>query len=206
MGRGDDRERNKADVMKDRNYKAFRAGASGGGTERERPDVIAGRVDIGRLIGSEVKARDPPVYITKKELTDLFIFCGTFGAEPWFDFFFTHNREYDHSFVSLTPAEVMTLEGTDGETEKSFRVREDLAKEVGHHREEFTSSRADQLFEQGVDQGHHVSLQVANAIPVEELEQAKEEGTYRERGVLREIVLGQRTPQDLLSTTRKRRS
>lgn len=190
MGRGDDRERNKADVMKDRGYKAFRAGASGGGTERERPDVIAGRADIGRLIGSEVKARDPPVYITKKELTDLLIFCGDFGAEPWFDFWWPYNSEYDHSFVSLTPAEVMTLEGTDGETEKSFRVREDLAKEVGHHREEFTSPRVDQSFEQGVDRGHQVSLDVANTIPVRELEELKEDRTYRERGVLREILFG----------------
>lgn len=189
MGRGTDRERNKADVMKDRGYKAFRAGASGGGTERERPDVIAGRADLVRLIGSEVKAREPPVYISKQELTDLMIFCGRFGAEPWFDFWWPYNTEYDHSFVSLTPAEVMDLEGADGETKKAFRVKEEIAKEHGHHREEFTESRSAQDFSHEIDRGHNASLEVAKAIPVERLESVKEDGVYEEEGILRDILI-----------------
>jgi Holliday junction resolvase len=135
-----------------------------------------------------VKAREPPVYISKKELTELLIFCGNFGAEPWFDFWWPYNSDYDNSFVSLTPVEVMTLEGADGETEKSFRVKEEIAKEVGHHRDEFTVPRSEQRFEQGSDQGYSSSLEVANSIPVGRLEELKESGRYREQGVLRELL------------------
>jgi Holliday junction resolvase len=136
-----------------------------------------------------VKAREPPVYISKQELTDLLIFCANFGAEPWFDFWWPYNSEYDHSFVSLTPAEVMDLEGADGETKKAFRVKEEIAKEHGHHREEFTESRSAQDFSYEIDRGHSVSIGVARAIPVEKLEQVKEDDAYEEEGVMRDILL-----------------
>ena len=161
MPKGTDRERNLVDVLEDRKYRAFRAGASGGGTGKDRPDVIAGRDDIGRLLGIEAKAVEGNVYLRKSEFVQLLLFCEGpdglnilpddlvseytyeddfekegFGCEPWFAFWWAYNSEYDHSFVFLRPDQILNKMG-DNETKKSYRVDKDRALEIGYHREEF---------------------------------------------------------------------
>lgn len=74
-------ERELIGILEDNGFACLRAPASGAGTERELPDVIAGDGDVFFVF--EVKRWDNKDYgyLSKKEFGDLEFFAESFGAK-----------------------------------------------------------------------------------------------------------------------------
>lgn len=83
MGRGSKKERELANRLEDEyGYRTLRAPSSGGGTQRDRPDVIAGK--NGRVLVFELKTSGgDPVYVGKDEVKSLMDYAAGFGAEAY---------------------------------------------------------------------------------------------------------------------------
>jgi len=83
MGKGSDGEREVVNRLEDAmGWRALRAPGSGGGTDRERPDVLAGR--DGRVVMFEVKTSSgKPVYVGKDEAEALIQYAADFGAAAY---------------------------------------------------------------------------------------------------------------------------
>lgn len=83
-------ERELISILENRGYVCLRAPASGAGTERELPDVIAG--DGSHFIVFEVKrfGSDDYDYISKSEIEDLKYYADNFGAEYYIAVRFDH--------------------------------------------------------------------------------------------------------------------
>lgn len=83
-------ERELVNLLESNGYAAIRCPASGGGTKKNRPDVLAGN---GRNIYAfEVKSSNGDViYIHPKQIKELYDFADKFGALPWVCVRFTHN-------------------------------------------------------------------------------------------------------------------
>lgn len=88
---GSSRERELIEELGARGFAAMRAPASGSSTERELPDVLAGRPiavteDVwaaSELLAIEAKYRsNSPEYFSRDELTDLQTVAARFGAKP----------------------------------------------------------------------------------------------------------------------------
>jgi len=82
MGNGDAAEREVVNRLEDEmDWRALRAPSSGSATERERPDVLAGR--DGRTVVFEVKkSSGDPIYVTHEEIQALREYGEDFGADP----------------------------------------------------------------------------------------------------------------------------
>ncbi len=81
MGKGDRRERELVNILYDHEFAVMRAPSSGGGTQRELPDVLAGNGTDFYAI--EAKSSDGrPIYIDKEEVDGLNFFSNNFGAKP----------------------------------------------------------------------------------------------------------------------------
>lgn len=82
MGNGDASEREVVNRLEDEmDWRALRAPSSGSATERERPDVLAGR--NGRTVVFEVKkSSGDPIYIGHEEVEALREYGEDFGCDP----------------------------------------------------------------------------------------------------------------------------
>lgn len=79
--KGDRRERELVNALDDRGWVVMRAPASGGATDRELPDVLAGDGDEFYATEAKSSAGDP-IYYDQEEVHDLGTFSDGFGAEP----------------------------------------------------------------------------------------------------------------------------
>jgi Holliday junction resolvase len=78
--KGDRRERELVGELDQRGFAVIRVPASGSGTERELPDLLAG--DGGRFYAIEAKASgDDYIYLDREEVAALRHFASKFGAE-----------------------------------------------------------------------------------------------------------------------------
>lgn len=92
--KGDRNERNLVDGLLDYDIGAIRIPASGGGTDRDLPDVLAGRaaqlsatVEIptatSKVWAFEAKSSSgDPIYVDGSEVEDLYRFAALWNAEP----------------------------------------------------------------------------------------------------------------------------
>jgi len=79
--KGDRRERELVNRLDDAGFAVMRAPASGGATQRELPDVLAGNGDAFYAIEAKSSAGDP-IYLTGEEVQALVYFAQNFGAKP----------------------------------------------------------------------------------------------------------------------------
>lgn len=82
MGNGDTTEREVVNRLEDEmGWRCLRAPSSGAGTDRARPDVLAGRG--GRTVVFEVKkSSGDPIYINHSEVDALRAYGRDFGVDP----------------------------------------------------------------------------------------------------------------------------
>ena len=74
-------EREFLNVLADEGWGVLRAPASGSGTTRSLPDVLAGR--DGELFAFELKSSsDEAIYLDGEEIEELEAFCRIFGGRP----------------------------------------------------------------------------------------------------------------------------
>ncbi len=79
--KGDRRERELVNLFDDDGFAVMRAPASGGGTDRELPDILVG--DGNLFYSIEAKSSSgQPIYVKQKEIEDLNYFSSKFGCEP----------------------------------------------------------------------------------------------------------------------------
>lgn len=79
--KGDRRERELVNLLDDAGFAVIRSPASGSGTGRAQPDLLAG--DGSRFFAIEVKSSSgDPIYIAGEELEALLYFSRNFGARP----------------------------------------------------------------------------------------------------------------------------
>lgn len=79
--KGDRRERELVNLLDDAGFAVIRSPASGSGTVRAQPDLLAG--DGTRFFAIEVKSSSgDPIYIDGEELEALLYFSRNFGARP----------------------------------------------------------------------------------------------------------------------------
>lgn len=79
--KGDNRERELVNMLDDDDFAIMRAPASGGGTQRELPDVLAGNARDFYAIEAK-SSSDNPIYVSLREIADLIYFALKFGAKP----------------------------------------------------------------------------------------------------------------------------
>ena len=79
--KGDRRERELVNRLDDTGFAVMRAPASGGATQRELPDVLAGNGNVFYAIEAKSSAGDP-IYLTGEEVEALVYFSQNFGAKP----------------------------------------------------------------------------------------------------------------------------
>jgi Holliday junction resolvase - archaeal type len=85
---GADVERRLANALDELGYGVMRAPASGGGTTRDMPDVLAGKADA-RPLAIELKStHSHNAYVRDNEDVALQRFCEDFGADPMLGFLF----------------------------------------------------------------------------------------------------------------------
>ena len=76
-------ERDLVHLLWDSGFAVMRAPVSGGATKMPRPDLIAGKSEIGKIYAIELKVtKASKVYLEQKEIKDLQLFAKRFGAEP----------------------------------------------------------------------------------------------------------------------------
>ena len=93
--KGDRRERELVNLLNENGFAVMRAPASGGATQRELPDVLAGNDGLFFAIEAKSSSGDP-IYLTGEEVDGLVYFAENFGAkarigvrfdrEDWFFF------------------------------------------------------------------------------------------------------------------------
>lgn len=77
--KGSQRERELVNILHNAGWTVVRAPASGGATDRELPDVLAGNTEVFVAIEAKSSGGDP-IYIDKQEITDLEYFAESFGS------------------------------------------------------------------------------------------------------------------------------
>lgn len=78
--KGDRRERELVNLLDEEGYAVLRAPASGGGTKRHLPDMLAGNGDIFYALEAKSSSGDP-IYLAAEEIAALLYFAENFGAK-----------------------------------------------------------------------------------------------------------------------------
>lgn len=129
---GDTRERELTRLLHDLGWQAMRAPASGSSTDRELPDVLAGK--DGHFIAEELKASssDDKVYFTQEEVEALVYFAEQFGATPLLGARFSVTRgdpswgvDGREGFYHFTPDTVYRTDSG------NYRIKKSTALEEG---------------------------------------------------------------------------
>jgi len=128
--RGAAAEREFLNVLADEGWGVLRAPASGSGTTRSLPDVLAGR--DGEMFAFELKSSsDEMIYLDGEEIAELKTFCRIFGGRPRIAVRF--NEEHgDPTYGEETPGiyvfQPSSLYQTEGD---NYRVKKETALERG---------------------------------------------------------------------------
>lgn len=136
--KGDRRERELVNRLDEEGFAVMRAPASGGATQRELPDVLAGNGDVFYAIEVKSSSGDP-IYLTGEEVEALVYFSQNFGAKPKIgvrfdreDWFFFH------------PADVHRTKGG------NYRVKKETALEDGDSMDDLKTADEDEESKHGV--------------------------------------------------------
>lgn len=114
--KGARRERELLSELNKKGYVGLRAPSSGSTTQRELPDIIAGKG--GDSLAIEVKASSKDkIYVDKTEINDLKIFSDAFGSEYYIGVKFNY---CDWMFFKKEELH---------ETKKSYRIEKNLNEE-----------------------------------------------------------------------------
>ncbi|WP_412781570.1 Holliday junction resolvase Hjc, partial [Aeromonas diversa] len=79
--KGDRRERELVNRLDEAGFAVMRAPASGGATQRELPDVLAGNSEVFYAIEAK-SSSGKPIYLSGEEIEALVYFSRNFGARP----------------------------------------------------------------------------------------------------------------------------
>lgn len=117
--KGDRRERELVNALDEAGYAVMRAPASGGATQRELPDVLAG--NDGNFYAIEAKSSSgKPIYLTGEEVEGLVYFARNFGAKARIGVRFDREDWY-----FFHPGDLYTTDGG------NYRVKKEAALERG---------------------------------------------------------------------------
>ena len=130
--KGSQHERELVILLDENGFAVMRAPASGGATNRELPDVLAG--NGSEVYAIEAKSRGSDVvYLTKEEVSELLYFSENFGAKPLigvrFDIKYgdpAHGDDTNPGWYFLPPQELYRTESG------NYRVKKEVAIERGH--------------------------------------------------------------------------
>ncbi len=114
--KGARRERELLSILNENGYVGLRAPSSGSTTQRELPDVIAGKDGISLAIEVKASSKDK-IYVDKTEIDDLKTFSDAFGSEYYLAVKFNY---CDWMFFK---------EDELHETDKSYRIEKNLSSE-----------------------------------------------------------------------------
>ena len=78
--KGDRRERELVNLLDEAGYAVLRAPASGGGTKRHLPDILAGNGEVFYALEAKSSSGDP-IYLDAEEVAALLYFAQNFGAK-----------------------------------------------------------------------------------------------------------------------------
>ncbi|WP_227374773.1 Holliday junction resolvase Hjc [Haladaptatus halobius] len=117
--KGDRRERELVNRLDEAGFAVMRAPASGGATQRELPDVLAGNGDMFYAIEAKSSSGDP-IYLSGEEVEALVYFSKNFGAKPKIGVRFDRENWY-----FFHPADVHQTDGG------NYRVKKETALEDG---------------------------------------------------------------------------
>ena len=117
--KGDRRERELVNRLDEIGFAVMRAPASGGATQRELPDVLAGNGNVFYAIEAKSSAGDP-IYLTGEEVEALVYFSQNFGAKPKIGVRFDREDWY-----FFHPADIHQTKGG------NYRVKKEKALEDG---------------------------------------------------------------------------
>ncbi len=117
--KGDRRERELVNRLDEVGFAVMRAPASGGATQRELPDVLAGNSTVFYAIEAKSSSGDP-IYLTGEEVEALVYFSQNFGAKPKIGVRFDREDWY-----FFHPADVHQTKGG------NYRVKKEKALEDG---------------------------------------------------------------------------
>jgi Holliday junction resolvase len=137
--KGDRRERELVNRLDDTGFAVMRAPASGGATQRELPDVLAGNGEVFYAIEAKSSAGDP-IYLTGEEVEALVYFSQNFGAKPKIGVRFDREDWY-----FFHPADVHQTKGG------NYRVKKETALEEGETMDELWAA------DDGEESKHSVS-------------------------------------------------
>ncbi|WP_233274688.1 Holliday junction resolvase Hjc [Haladaptatus cibarius] len=118
--KGDRRERELVNKLDEEGFAVMRAPASGGATQRELPDVLAGNGDVFYAIEAKSSSGDP-IYLSGEEVEALVYFSQNFGAKPKIGVRFDREDWY-----FFHPADVHQTDGG------NYRVKKETALEEGN--------------------------------------------------------------------------
>lgn len=125
--KGSDRERELVNTLAAFGYIVLRIPASGSATDRDLPDVIAGK--DGVFYAFEVKASGgDPIYLTGEEVAALEWFSEGFGAKPRIASRFDTEHgdpEYGEDALPIFVHEIGDLHETDG---GNYRIKKDESR------------------------------------------------------------------------------
>jgi len=129
--KGDRRERELVNRLDERGFAVMRAPASGGATQRELPDVLAG--DGSTFYAIEAKASSGrPIYLSGEEIEALIYFAQNFGAKPLVAARFDREQWY-----CFHPADLYQTAGG------NYRVKKETAIESGTPLAELSTASTD---------------------------------------------------------------
>lgn len=117
--KGDRRERELVNRLDEAGFAVMRAPASGGATQRELPDVLAGNGEAFYAIEAK-SSSGKPIYLTGEEVEALVYFSRNFGARPKIGVRFDREDWY-----FFHPGDVYRTDGG------NYRVKKETALEEG---------------------------------------------------------------------------
>ncbi|KZN25293.1 MULTISPECIES: Holliday junction resolvase Hjc [unclassified Haladaptatus] len=130
--KGDRRERELVNRLDEVGFAVMRAPASGGATQRELPDVLAGNGNVFYAIEAKSSSGDP-IYLTGEEVEALVYFSQNFGAKPKIGVRFDREDWY-----FFHPADVHQTKGG------NYRVKKEKALEDGDSMDDLQSDDEDE--------------------------------------------------------------
>ncbi|ODR82377.1 nucleoid-structuring protein H-NS [Haladaptatus sp. W1] len=141
--KGDRRERELVNRLDDTGFAVMRAPASGGATQRELPDVLAGNGNAFYAIEAKSSAGDP-IYLTGEEVEALVYFSQNFGAKPKIGARFDREDWY-----FFHPADVHQTKGG------NYRVKKETALNEGETMDELWKDDEDEASKHSVSDVLH---------------------------------------------------
>ncbi|EFW93825.1 Holliday junction resolvase [Haladaptatus paucihalophilus DX253] len=141
--KGDRRERELVNRLDDTGFAVMRAPASGGATQRELPDVLAGNGNAFYAIEAKSSAGDP-IYLTGEEVEALVYFSQNFGAKPKIGVRFDREDWY-----FFHPADVHQTKGG------NYRVKKETALDEGETMDELWKDDEDEASKHSVSDVLH---------------------------------------------------